>query len=239
MIFISLDYSPWSDKARWTLDHSGVDYTNKTYVSMVGEPWLRFKTKQYKGPVSVPVLIHDDKVLTDSFDIARYADAHRTNDSRASLFPDTEQARAWNALSEKALTIGRYQCVLNQLDNKEAQKELLPPFIPSTLKPYFTWLAKDGLKYHLKKYPINRDDLSVYREILLKLREALTNKRYILDEFSYCDIAMALALQYVKPVDHKYSAHGPAVAECWTNKVLLEEFSDLIEWRDWIYQQHR
>ena len=238
MIFIALDYSPWSDKARWALDHSGADYVNKTYVSMVGEPWLRFKTNQYKGAVSVPVLLDAGKVFSDSFDIAIYADSKRIHQQRQTLFPNTAIARKWNELSEKALTIGRYHCVVKQLDNTQAQQEILPSFIPDAAKPYFTWLARDGLKYHLKKYPV-KEELAAYRAILLKLREALGNKGYILDAFSYCDIVMALALQYVNPVEHKYSAPGPAVADCWTHRELLEEFSDLIEWRDWIYLQHR
>lgn len=70
MIFISLDYSPWSEKARWALDWSGPSYENKAYLSMIGTPWLRYKTKTLAGPVSVPVLLDGKVILTDSFDIA-------------------------------------------------------------------------------------------------------------------------------------------------------------------------
>jgi glutathione S-transferase len=239
MILISLDYSPWSEKARWALDHCGLNYSSKTYVSMVGAPWLRLKTKNLTEPVSVPVLINDREVLTDSFDIAVRADRNRIKHQDKTLFPCKEKAREWNILSETALSIGRYYCVLRQLSNTEAQKEILPSFIPCSLKPYFTWLARNGLQYHLKKYAVEQHDLAIYKDILSRLRAELDGKHYVLDEFSYCDIVMALALQYVKPVDHRYSAPGPAAAECWTNPELLEEFSDLIEWRDWIYQQHR
>jgi glutathione S-transferase len=187
----------------------------------------------------VPVLLDQKEVLTDSFDIAIYADKNRANLDNKSLFIDIEKAKEWNTLSEQALSIGRYHCVENQLANKEAQKEILPPFIPDTVKPYFTWLAKDGLNYHLKKYKVEESDYTIYRNILLKLREALKDSDYVLDEFSYCDIAMALALQYLKPIDHRYSVPGPAAAECWTNSELVQEFPDLIQWRDELYRKHR
>ena len=239
MIFISLDYSPWSEKARWALDWNGLNYENKAYVSMIGTPWLRYKTKKLTGPVGVPVLMDGKKALTDSFDIALFADNKSTRQDKQTLFPCEKVAKEWNELSETALSIGRYACVEKQLDNKAAQIEILPTFIPKAVKPYFTWLARNGLQYHLDKYPAPENSNATYRGILDKLREALAGKDYILDEFSYCDIVMALALQYVKPIESKYSAPGPAVAECWTNQALCEEYSDLIQWRDRLYEKHR
>jgi len=239
MIFISLDYSPWSEKARWSLDYSGLQYTPKTYVSMVGAPWLRYKTRQYNGPVTVPALIDGKTVLKDSFDIALYANSKRLDQARTDLFPCKQVAQEWNKLSEKALSIGRHLCVERQLGNKPAQIEILPPFIPQKIRLYFTWLARNGLQYHLDKYKVESPDLSRFRDILLKLREQLNGRETILDEFSYCDIAMSLTLQYVKPVAHKYSAQGPASAKCWSTSELLNEFKDLIEWRDSLYQIYR
>jgi glutathione S-transferase len=239
MIFISLDYSPWSEKARWSLDHSGIQYTPKPYVSMIGAPWLRYKTKQHKGPVTVPVLIDDKTVLNDSFDIAFYANSKRTDQAAKDLFPCKQKALEWNELSEKALSIGRYFCVERQLGNKLAQIEILPSFIPLKARHYFTWLARNGLQYHLDKYKVQNPNLSQFRDILLKLREQLNGRETILEEFSYCDIAMSLTLQYVKPVAYKYSAQGPASAKCWSTSELFNEFKDLIEWRDSLYQVYR
>lgn len=239
MIFISLDYSPWSEKARWALDWSGIGYENKAYTAMIGTPWLRYKTKQFTGPVGVPVLLDGKEVLTDSFDIAMYANSKSARQDKQTLFPCENIAREWNQLSETALSIGRYNCVVEQLGNKQAQIEILPPFIPQALKPYSTWLAKNGLKYHLKKYKATDEGFKNFRSILDKLRGALADSEYILDEFSYCDIAMALAIQYVKPIESKYSAPGPAVAECWANPALIDEYSDLVEWRDRLYDKHR
>ena len=239
MILISLDYSPWSEKARWALDWSGLNYENKAYVSMIGTPWLRYKTKKLTGPVSVPVLLDGKKVLTDSFDIALHADRKKIRQDELTLFPCERAVREWNQLSETALSIGRYNCIVKQLDNKEAQIEILPMFIPNSLKPYCTWLARNGLQYHLKKYQVSKKCNESYRSILDKLRAALLGKEYILGQFSYSDIAMALALQYLNPVESIYSAQGPAAAKCWTNWELHEEYSDLIEWRDWLYEKHR
>ena len=70
----SLAYSPWSDKARWALEHCGVPYRRRAYRPLIDEPALRLKLRRLSGPVSVPILDLGDEVLADSFEIARYAD---------------------------------------------------------------------------------------------------------------------------------------------------------------------
>lgn len=237
MEFIALSYSPWSEKARWALDHSGVKYREKAYLSMIGEPWLRLKTRQYKGRVTVPVLIDGQHKINDSLDIAIYANS--ASSRKSNLFENESAAKEWNELSEQALSIGRHFGVLRQLENKAAHKEILPTFIPSSVRPYFTWLAVNGLKFHVEKYGVENPDIESLRNILLKLRAALNGRNTILEEFSYCDITMAVALQFVKPIRSKFSAHGPAVEACWTDISLSDEFKDLIEWRDWLYANYR
>lgn len=68
---VSLEYSPWSAKARWALAHHQVRYRKVAYVPMVAEPWLRWKLRRWSGRVTVPVWIDGERVLTDSLQIAR------------------------------------------------------------------------------------------------------------------------------------------------------------------------
>ena len=237
MKFIALSYSPWSEKARWALDYSKISYDEKAYTSMIGEPWLRLATRKYKGPVTVPVLIDGQRKITDSLDIAIYANS--LSSCKHDLIQNESAVREWNNLSEKALSIGRYFGVTRQLSNKAAQLEILPPFIPTSMRPGFAWLAVRGLKFHIDKYQVEERDVNLIREVLIKLRSALNGRNTILDEFSYCDITMAIALQFVKPIKSKFSAQGPAVESCWTDPILSDEFKDLIEWRDWLYATYR
>jgi glutathione S-transferase len=83
----SLSYSPWSDQARWALDHCEVEYQRRAYQPLLGEPALRWKLRRLRGPVSVPILELSDRVLTESFDIAQYADRHAAREELR-LFPD-------------------------------------------------------------------------------------------------------------------------------------------------------
>lgn len=71
----SIPFSPFSLRAKWALRHCKVDYKSVTYQLPVSEWLLRWKLQQWR--VSVPVLFDGDIVLTQSFAIAKYADAKR------------------------------------------------------------------------------------------------------------------------------------------------------------------
>jgi glutathione S-transferase len=67
----------------------------------------------------------------------------------------------------------------------------------------------------------------------------MTGRKYILDGFSFADIAMAATLQMVRPVADNYLAIGPATRDAWTDPELSERFADLLAWRDALYREHR
>src|SRR5262245_37961692 len=95
-------FSPWSEKARWALDHHGLAYKYREHLPLLGEPLLRLRARRLTGRVSVPVLVTPEGVLADSFAIARHADEL----GRApALFPRGCEAEVagWNARSEAAL----------------------------------------------------------------------------------------------------------------------------------------
>src|SRR4051812_15683513 len=98
--FVAIDYSPWSEKARWALDLRRVPYREEAYVPMLGELPLRLRLRRFTGPMTVPVLFTEDgRALTDSLAIARFAEEVGRG---APLFPsgrDGEIAR-WNERSE-------------------------------------------------------------------------------------------------------------------------------------------
>ena len=84
----AIPFSPWSLKTKWALHHCGLRYTVVKYVMPQSEWALRFKLRRWY--VSAPTLIGKDLLLTDSTDIARYADARRP-EGQGTLFCDGVQ----------------------------------------------------------------------------------------------------------------------------------------------------
>ena len=116
---IALSYSAWSEKARFALDHHAIAYVSHEHVPMLGEPFLRFVTRRPFARVSVPVLVHRGRVLSDSFEIARYAD--RIGEGQT-LFPAERLAeiRAWDDESQGAMAAGRALVTTRVLASNEA-----------------------------------------------------------------------------------------------------------------------
>jgi glutathione S-transferase len=241
--FIAMGVSPWSEKARWALDHSGVSYKEIEHTAMAGEPLLRWRARKFTGRVSVPILVGEGARLLDSFDIARFADEHRTRGE--SLFPKDlcAQIEEWNARSERATFASRAVFTRRCLEDKNALAELLPPFVPGPLRPAMTFLTAQGSRYLLNKYGANSQSTaeheSVLREEYARLRKALAGGEYLHGKLTYADIAMATALQFLMPPPEGTVALGPAARGCATHAEISREFADLGKWRDALYARHR
>ena len=57
-VFTAIPFSPWSEKARWALDHHQIDYREAPFMPVFGEFALRFRMRKPFGAVTVPNL-HD------------------------------------------------------------------------------------------------------------------------------------------------------------------------------------
>ncbi|MBI3541737.1 MAG: glutathione S-transferase [Deltaproteobacteria bacterium] len=245
---VGLALSPYTEKAKWALDHHGVSYRYHEHLVMLGMPALRLKARRLTGDVTVPLLIVNKgrdgtSRYYDSLDIARFADAQGS--SSAKLFPpgrDGEIA-AINALSEEGLDAGREATLPRLFESRDARVENLPPFIPGPLAGVSTPLVGLGLRYLMKEFNVERGagnrGVERLRGVLAELRRHLASKSYLLDAFSYADIVGTLVLQFVKPLGKPYFPLGPATQRCMTNDELALEFSDLVRWRDQVYEKHR
>ncbi len=239
---IGLSYSPWTEKARWALDHHRISYRYAEHVPMLGEPLLRWKARQATGRVTVPLLVADGRPVMDSLAIARHAE-HRGRG--APLFPERERATidAWNARSERALAAARGLIVARTARSDAAKQEALPPLIPRALRPALTSVATLGVAFFRLKYDLDQagedERRAVIAEELRTLREALSGRPYLLGAFSYADITMSAVLQAVRPVDGAYVRLRPATREAWTDPTLAADFPDLVAWRDTLYATHR
>ena len=103
-----LTQSPWTEKARWALEHHGVAYRYHEHLPFLGEVLLRLKARP-RPPgtkASVPLLVDDDQVLPSSLAIARHAD---TLGRDKPLFPSGQEREVerWADLSDRMIGAGR------------------------------------------------------------------------------------------------------------------------------------
>lgn len=233
-----MPYSPWSERARWALEHHRFPHTRKVFVPMISEPGLRLKLKRATGRFTLPILFDGAAVIEDSYDIARHADVHG---SGAPLFPRglESEIAAWNQRTEAALEAGRALVTRAVADDPAAKREALPPGMPGFMAP----MADLGVRYFARKYGVDqRDpeaDRAVVRDTLQALREALGGRDTLFDQLTYADVLAAVVLHYVEPVSAEYIKLGPASRAAWRNPTLIDEFADLVAWRDRLYAAHR
>lgn len=237
---IGLSVSSWTEKARWALDHHRLEYTYEEYLPLIGVPLLRLQMKRFRGKVSVPVLLSGDgQVFDGSLAIAHYADSIGT---RSPLFM-SHQVEDWDAKSEAALVAARGLGMKKMSVSAGAKREQVPGFIPDGLRAAALPAASLGVSYIVRKYGVDREPAATFeaalREILLGLRAGLRGKDYLLGDFSYADITMAVTIQFIKPVSAQYMNVAPHTRECFTQPALAEEFSDLVQWRDALYVSKR
>ena len=88
-----MSFSPYSEKARWALDHHRVPFRWREHVPMAGELALRLRAGSLGKKASVPLAVDGDVVLRDSAAIARHAEKIGKG---ASLAPDDPLAHEWD-----------------------------------------------------------------------------------------------------------------------------------------------
>lgn len=235
-----LSYSPWTEQAKWALDHHGIAYRLRPYVPFVREAALRMQMKKFWGRVTVPVLIDGNTVYPDSLDIIRLADKIGAG---TPLLPAelAQQAESWKARADATLDAARGLVTRRVRASEAALIESAPRSVPGWLKRP---LAISGLWLFGRKYRLaanGADDESRIAETLDALRGELARSggKYVLGRFSLADVSMAAMLQIVKPVDANYMKLSPGMREAWHTPILAEKYEDLLMWRDGIYAQHR
>ncbi|HMJ52242.1 MAG TPA: glutathione S-transferase family protein [Polyangiaceae bacterium] len=239
---VQLSYSPWSERARWALDHHGIAYRTVEHLPFLGELRLRRIVGKKDGPATVPVLIDGDAVLRESWDIARYAD--RTGSGSKLIAAEQESdIRAWTELADQASSHVRALVVSALLTSEAALDEglpfSLPPWLSATMRP----VTRVALRWFARKYGVSSGAAAEHedrmRPALDRLRSAVKTSPYLLGRFSYADIAMATLLQGISPVGNGYIRLGPATRRAWTRPTLESAYADLVRWRDNLYLEHR
>jgi glutathione S-transferase len=237
-------FSPFTEKARWALDHHRIPYRYDEYTPLLSEPWLRWRAGRWRGRVSVPWLLGADLSFGDSMAIARHADAIGAG---TPLFPpgDDLPIETWNERAERLMRAGRAQVLERTESSRQVAAESLPPFLPAALRTVFAGSARLGTAYLRRKYGVEpvadaelEPDLAAIRAALVP-GAAQGTPRYLLGHFTFADVAVASALQAVQP--HRTHPVGlqPGQREAWTRAALAERWSDLLAWRDQVVERHR
>lgn len=240
---IGVPFSPWTEKARWALDHHKLGYTFRKYQPLIDEPWLRMTTRNFtRRPATVPVLLDDGRIFPDSLSIAKHADR---GGGGPSLFPDVAQSEidGFHEKGEVALGAGRALFFSRLATDEAALLDYVPRAVPEGARPLLRPLARSGVVYLRAKYGIDEamaaKAYDALDSALSSLREALAGRNHLVGELSYADIAMAVVFQFVKPVDNRYIRLGAASRACWAEPDLARKYADLLDWRDELYAKHR
>lgn len=237
--------SPWSEKARWALDHHRIDYVERTQIPVLSAPRLRWKLRRLHDRHVAPIFFDRRGALClDPLDIARYAE--RTGEGAPLFRRGEEQAIArWDELSERAMYAARALISRRMAADPDSRHEALvtvaPRRLASLLKPAAV-LAARLLQFRHRGREADEDpDRARLRVILAELRSALSDGRSYLvgGSLSYCDIAMASALNGVAPAEAPHLPLGRSTRRTSTDGELAGEFPDLLGWRDQIYAEHR
>lgn len=231
--FIALPFSPWSIKAKWALDHHRVAYRAVPYLPMLGEPLLRLRAGRLRGRVSVPMLLTSEGALTDSLDIARYADRVGRG---APLFAreHEDEIAKWNARSEVLLDAGRALSMRRMLGSPAALAESVPgPRLGHLLAP----IGALGVTFLTRKYEA-KGEAERYQEERRMGFEALeraiaaSGDHLVGGALSYADVAMTVATFGLRPPGRAIDHLGDAMRECWTDEALAKKHGTVLAWRD-------
>lgn len=211
---------------------------------MLGMPALRLKMKTMDPELTVPALIDGDKRMYDSFRIAQHADSVG---SGSKLIPADRRAEitSYNEISESALDAGRALAMHRISQDKDAKKDSLPPFVPGFLRGPSLPLVSIALNYIDSEFKVSAKSLEAREKQLTDALDALdsglkkSGGSCLLGGFTFADIAMAKAVQFVEPVGDKYIKLTPATRKCWGTEELKRKYAHLVEWRDALYSKYR
>lgn len=238
LLLVGEGFSPWTEKALWALDHHGLRYRYEEYTPLVSEPWLRVRARRPSGKITVPYLLGPSISLGDSFAIACEADrlAGGAPLAPSDLLGDIVQ---WNDLAERLMRAGRSNILARTEERIDVRMESLPAFVPQRLRKPLAGGVRVGTAYLRRKYGVGTIGDEQLEPDLAMVRRAIADREFLLGRFTLADIAVAAALQAVRPHSRFPLGLGPAQRDAWARPGLAARFEDVLAWRDRVVARHR
>lgn len=237
-VLLGLPYSPWTERARFALDHHGIAYHFREHKPLLGEPSLRALARRAgTREATVPVWLEGDRPLFGSRAIAERADRVGGGPS---LEAGSDDAAALEARLEPGLHAGRALVSAAILADPEAQREAVEPLAPGPLARLARPVTRVAVRFLLRKYGADpaaaAADEATMRAVAEGLREELGGRRHLRgDRLTFADLLAASFLQTVSPVEHPMIRLGEATRRAWTRPALAAAFPDLLAYRDALY----
>jgi glutathione S-transferase len=238
-------FSPWTEKARWALDHHGVAHDYSEHVPLLGEPLLRLRARGVRGRVSVPLLLTEAGPIPDSFAIARHAERVGSGEPLIPTY-GADTITTWNERSERALAAARARYLDRVLASRDAKVEMQPSFLPLAIRRLSVPITDTAIRFLRGKYNVDAGSAALHEATLVAelegLREGLAaggGAHLVGRGLTYADVAMAVTLQFVAPVEDTFLPLGPATRASCHDEALAARFADLVAWRDRLYTRFR
>ena len=121
-----------------------------------------------------------------------------------------QEIEYWDCLSDQICQAGRAIMISKLSNDRDAQIDALPSFLPQQAKPYLTSLAKNSAQKLSTKYMFSLDDVETYEDSLDAILHSIHSHIFslnssiprptILNTFSYADITIAASLQMILPL---------------------------------------
>ena len=240
---VSIRYSPWSERARWALDHHRIAYRILEHEPFLHELRLRHLAGWPRERATAPLLLDGGRRYRSGWEIAVYADT--AGGGTPQLIPETLEPAIHevDVLVDRTLQAGRTLLVAALLEDSEALDASWPSFVPRAVAAPLRPLARFGTRWFSRKYALDLADiepqLHVIRTELDEVRRRLNGRELLLGSFSYADILVASMLQLVEPVSERHWKLRPELRRLWTRQDLADEYRDLLAWRDSVYERYR
>lgn len=239
-ILLGAAYSPWTERARWALDHHGIGYRFEEHVPVVGEFALRRRLRGRRGVrATVPVFFDGESVVPESLDIVLHADAIGRG---TPLVRDRAATAAFFARVERGLVAMRGRVLASVLADREAQRDsaaVLSKSLAGLLRP----AVRMSTRVLASKYGVSGSSMGdcerEMRAMLVEIRGAIADGTLSPETFSAEHLAAATFVQGVVPVRVDHIPLTPAVRRVWTCEPLAREFADVVAWRDALYSARR
>ena len=240
---VGMTASVATQRVLWALDYTEVPYTFEDYIPQISTPWLRARTRKWRGRISVPVLLGHGCCLLDSWDIALQINQDQP---MAGLIPTQcqHEVEAMIQLSELIFNAARVLMLERALGDDEALLGAFPEMFPTWARRPMLPVMRKTFRDLQKKYgePGMTSEQQVERlgHCMTQVREQLDGKPYLLDRgFSYADMTVIAAMAMVKPVPRGAGNPITAYERANTCEQIVRDFPDVLDWRDGVVARHR